>query len=159
MKQIYLGKIATAHGVKGLVKVLPSDFDTALLNGPVLTEDGRTLALTFKNPLGKYVLIAIDGVDDRDAAEALRGTKLYIPRESLPGHEDTFYPEDLIGLDVVQDGAVIGTVLAFENFGAGDLLDIALPSGQSFYLPFTDDYVLETAEIITVQNHEAMIFE
>jgi 16S rRNA processing protein RimM len=81
----------------------------------------------------------IKGVDDRNAAEALRNLRLYVPRERLgKTGEDEFFHADLIGLAVSDTGgAPLGRIVAVENFGAGDLIEIAPPSGASFYLPFT----------------------
>jgi 16S rRNA processing protein RimM len=76
-------------------------------------------------------------VPDRTAAEALRGKVLTVPREMLPPlGEGEYYHADLIGLPVVTaDGVAVGSVLAVENFGAGDVLDIARPDGKSFMVP------------------------
>ncbi|MDB2682966.1 ribosome maturation factor RimM [Alphaproteobacteria bacterium] len=159
MKPIVLGKIVAAHGVKGLVKILPLPAcdDPSMMDGDVLTGDGETISITLKNGLGKYILAEIDGVTERNGAEAIRGTEICIPREDVPVPDKGFFDEDLIGRDVVEDGVVIGTVLRLENFGAEDLLDIRLKSGVTFYLPVRDDYVLEIGDAIVVQNHEEMI--
>ena len=160
MKRICLGKIAAVHGLKGLVKIIPFGDDASLLNGEVLREDGTPLVVTLKNKSGKYILAAIDGVADRDGAEALRGVELFVDRESLPETgEGQHYIEDLVGLLVVEDGAEIGSVLAVQNYGASDLLDIRLKSGETFYLPVTDDYVVEIGDVIVVKNHKDVILE
>lgn len=157
-RRICLGKIAAAHGIRGLVKIIPFGDDASLLNGEVFREDGTPLVVSLKNKSGKYILAAIDGVNDRDGAEALRGAELFVDRESLPEtDEGQHYIEDLVGLSVVEDGAEIGTVLAVKNYGASDLLDIRLASGETFYLPVTDDYVMEIGEVITVKNHKDVI--
>ena len=141
-----LGTIATAHGVRGLVKIRCEADDSQLLNGTLYTsETGQdTLHLTMKNSLGsgggKYWLAEVDGITDRDAALALNGTKLWIDRNRLPAieDEDEFYLDDLIGLKV-QDSAgnAAGKIIAVDNFGAGDLLEIQPPQGGSYHLPFT----------------------
>jgi 16S rRNA processing protein RimM len=82
----------------------------------------------------------VRGVDDRNAAEALNGTDLFVPRDRLPAaeDEDEFYHADLIGLSAeAEDGTPLGTVVAIHNFGAGDILDIAPPRGPSLLVPFT----------------------
>ena len=141
-RRVCLGTIATAHGVRGLVKVKCEADDPQMLNGQMyLSQSGeKTLQLKMKNSMGKYWLAEIDGVSDRDAALAYRGTKLWVDRESLPqiDDEDEFYIEDLNGLSVItKDGADGGKVIAVENFGAGDLLEIKPNSSQSYYLAFT----------------------
>jgi 16S rRNA processing protein RimM len=86
------------------------------------------------------IVLALSGVTDRNAAEALNGTQLMVPRSALPdtGDEDDFYHEDLIGLEARgADGGVIGQVTAVHNFGAGDMLEVRLASGKSAAVPFT----------------------
>jgi 16S rRNA processing protein RimM len=83
--------------------------------------------------------VRFKGVDDRNAAEALRLVQLYVAREQLGDvEEDEFFHADLIGLAAVQpDGSALGTVIAVQNFGAGDLLEIApAQGGASVLLPF-----------------------
>ena len=128
--RLLLGKIATAHGVRGLVKILVLGEDPMRLEtcGPAWTAEngGKSLSLKMKNPLGKYYLAAVEGVSERNGAEALRHTELWIDRDKLPEAEDgEVYYAALIGLKAVtEDGTVIGTVIAVENFGASDLLEI-----------------------------------
>ena len=93
------------------------------------------------------LIAAFKGVTDRNAAEALRGTRLYVDREKLPETEDeeTFYQADLVGLEAVTaEGRRLGRVVAVQNFGAGDLLEIA-PEGRKSgeMLPFTKNFVPE----------------
>jgi 16S rRNA processing protein RimM len=84
-------------------------------------------------------------IPDRTAAETLRGTLLTVPRSSLPPLEDgEYYYADLIGLPAVSDaGEAIGTVVAVENFGAGDILEVERPDGKRFMVPMTDAGVPE----------------
>ena len=165
-KRVCLGKISSAHGVKGFVKILPYGEDPTLIEtlGPAyISEDSdKTVIVRFKSGSGKYILAEIDGCDDRDKAQALRGTLLYYNRDLLPDLEkdDGFYHADLVGLTVVEDGLEVGRVLAVSNFGAGDLLEIQPKSGEEFYLPYNDDYLVSVdlkAQTITVRNHKDMI--
>jgi len=91
------------------------------------------------------VIATIEGIADRLAAEALAGTILYADRRALPALAgEEFYQSDLIGLAVVRaDGSPLGTVVAVQNFGAGDLLEVAPSRGRTFLLPFTRDVVPE----------------
>ena len=146
-KRILIGEIATAHGIKGFVKVRAFVDDESLLEGDhvFVKESGdKTIKLTLKNQMKGDWLAEVKGVADRNAAELLRGTKLYIDRDAMPETDDgEYYIEDLKGLRVIdKDGKEIGTVLSIENFGASDLIDIKPPAGASFYIPFTDDTVL-----------------
>ncbi len=147
-KRIQIGEIATAHGIKGFVKLRSFVDDESLFEeGTVFTSEtgAKTLSFKIKGAVKKDLLAEVTGVADRNGAEALRGTKLYIDRDALPEADDgEYYIEDLKGLKVVDgQGNDIGTILSVENFGASDLLDIKPQSGQSFYVPFTDDTVLD----------------
>lgn len=149
MKRIALGKILGAHGVKGLVKIKPFGEDPLLIEtlGPVFTgESGdETLTVTMKNAAGKDIwLAAIAGIADRDAAESLRGTSMFVDAGKLPKieEENSYYHKDLIGLTVIDEtGQTIGEVIGVDNFGAGDLFEIKPHDGQSFYLPFREEFV------------------
>lgn len=148
-KRILIGEIATAHGIRGLVKLRSFVDDETLLEGDnIYTEEsgGKAISLKIKNPLKNDFVAEVKGVADRNMAETLRGTKLYMDRDALPDADDgEYYIEDMKGLKVVgKDGKDIGTVLDVVNFGASDLIDIRPASGgESFYLPFTDDCVLD----------------
>ena len=149
-QRVCLGAIAGAHGVRGQVRIkafteIPEDL-TAY--GPLSDEAGRR---SFKVSLvgqSKGTLLArIEGVGDRNAAEALRGTRLYVARDALPPPEDeeTFYHADLIGLLAeTAEGEALGRVRQVHNFGAGDMLEIA-PDGKGpvRFLPFTKAVVPE----------------
>ena len=88
-------------------------------------------------------------IADRNAAEALRGTELTVPRSALPLLEPgEYYHVDLIGLAVVTDAReAAGTVVAVENFGAGDILEIEQPDGRRFMVPVTHAEIGETVTI------------
>lgn len=161
-KRLCIAKIAAAHGVKGLVKLHVFAENIDLLNGKLFTsESGEdTLSITLKNATAKHWLAEIDGITDRDAAEALRGTNLYIDKSALPApDEGEVYISDLIGLTAIdKDGQEIGKVIAVDNFGAGDLLEIQPIGAESFYLPFNDDTVLEIQDDkIIVEIPEGLI--
>ena len=143
--RIVLAKIAGAHGIKGLVKIFPFGEDPTLLEtAPCVYGDDRTFKISLKNAMGKFILAEIDGVQSREDAEAIKGIELAIDKSALPAIEedDSFYYHDLIGLDALsEDEQKIGTVIAVDNFGAGDLLEIQKISGEKFLLPFRDEYV------------------
>jgi 16S rRNA processing protein RimM len=163
VKRIIAGEITTAHGIKGFVKVRCYAEDAKLLErGPIFTEDGKTISLKLKNGIKGDWIAEVKGIDDRNAAELLRGTKLYIDRKSLPEADDgEFYVEDLRDMKVIDEaGKDIGTILTIVNYGAGDLVDIKpAEGGQSFYLPFNENTLvnvdLET-RIVTISVPEAM---
>jgi 16S rRNA processing protein RimM len=106
---------------------------------PLVTEDDRSFGVTLTRPLTGAFAARLTGVATREQAEALKGTRLYAPRDRLPPlPEDEFYYADLIGLTVVDTGgAVLGTVRAVLDHGAGDILEIARPGTPDLLLPFT----------------------
>jgi 16S rRNA processing protein RimM len=142
-KPVTLAAVAGAHGVTGEVRLkLFGDGVAALkrhkrFNGGVLT-------LTSLRDDNKGGAIArFSEVPDRTAAEALRGTELTVPRSALPPLEEgEYYHADLIGLAAVSDaGAALGAVVAVENYGAGDILEIERPDGKRFMIPMSVDAV------------------
>jgi len=156
-KRICLGKVSAAHGIKGLVKILPYCENLSLLNGTLYTDEqgNDTLDISLRNQAGKYILASIDGVNSREDAQALKYS-LYISRDALPDPEDgEYYLEDLQGLAAFEEGKLLGTVTAVQNFGAGDLLEITPLSGHSFFVPFMNEYVGDvdlTAGTVIVNN-------
>ena len=153
-KTVCVGKIAGAHGVKGLAKIQPYCEDMSLLE-QVLEFD-----ITLKNSNGKHMLATIKGVHIREDIEKLKGTELHVPREALGDVEaqDTYYIEDLIGLTVVSiSGDEIGIVKAVPDYGAGELLEIRMKNGKELLLPFLEQYVPEVGEQITIQDYEVFI--
>jgi 16S rRNA processing protein RimM len=139
--RVCLGAVAGAHGVRGEVRLKSFCADPAAIGeyGPLMTEDGRSFAVTITRALKGAFVARLSGVGDREAAEALRGTRLYAARDRLPPTgDDEFYHADLIGLSVLDTGgAVLGTVHAIHDHGAGDLLEIERPGAESVLLPFT----------------------
>ena len=170
-KRLLMGKIATAHGVRGLVKLLVFAEDPRSMEkyGALYTSaDGeKTVTLKLKNSLGstgtKFWLAQVEGIADRTEAEKLRGTELWLDKDKLPAiaKDNQYYIDDLIGLSVRdKSGQALGTVAAVQNFGAGDLLEIQPALGDSFYLPFTKENVL-TVDIkgsaVTVHLPEGLV--
>ena len=114
--------------------------------GPVSDEAGtRRFEIRIEAVRGGMVIAALDGVADRNAAEALKGLRLYVPKDALPEpDEDEFYHADLLGLEAVQDGETVGTVRSIIPAGAGDVLEIDRGPGQETMLvPFTKAAVPE----------------
>lgn len=114
--------------------------------GPLETKDGkRRFEIETLRPAKDHLVARLKGIADRDAVTSLRNLDLFVPRERLPPIEeaDTFYHADLIGLAAVtEDDAVLGTVAAVHNFGAGDLIEIVLTTGgEPLLLPFTETIV------------------
>lgn len=147
-KLVCVAAVAAAHGVRGALKLktFTEDPDNVGAYGALLDETGRELfAVRVIGPAKGGVLVQAEGITDRDAAEALRGLRLYVPRERLPEPEpDSFYYEDLVGLAVVDtEGRPLGRVSAVHDFGAGEVLEYRDEAGQSGMLPFTAALVPE----------------
>ena len=145
---ILVGRVAGAFGVKGEVRITSYTDDPAALvrYRDLRREDGSPgLTLTAGRPHKGALVGRAKEIATREEAEALRGLQLYVPRAALPApDEDEFYLADLIGLAAVDpDGAEIGRIKSVQNFGAGDLLEIAPPSGPTWWLPFTKEAVPE----------------
>ena len=149
-ERVIVAKIGAPHGVRGEVKLWPFTQDPMAVAqyGPLETKDGaRRFEIETVRAAGNHLVARLKGVGDRDAAQALTNTELYISRDRLPAIDqgDTYYHSDLIGLDAVSvDGAQIGTIHAVHDFGAGCVLEITpLGSGDTLMLPFTDATVPE----------------
>lgn len=143
---LLVGRIAAAHGLRGLVKLqcFTAEPESIGNYGPLSDAAGkRVFEVTVLNPVKGGVLASIAGVADRTAAEKLRGVELYMPRDRLPpAAEGEYYHADLVGLAAeLKDGTAFGRVQAVENYGAGDLLAIVRPGGRPVSLPFTDQVV------------------
>jgi 16S rRNA processing protein RimM len=141
--RICVGAIAGAFGVTGEVRLKsfctePTDIAAY---GPLFSEDGRReFHVTLTRPVAGGLGARIAGVSGRDAAEALRGTSLFVPRERLPSlPDDEYYHADLVGLSAYDPGGeLIGKVTAIYNHGAGDIVEISTIRHKStLLLPFT----------------------
>jgi len=136
--RIALAAVAGAHGVKGELRLkLFSDSIESLSRHKKLHVGGverRLLSLRE----GKTPVARFEGIDDRAAAEAVRGSLVEVDRSALPPLEPgEYYHADLIGLPAVDEsGIAIGTVVAVENYGAGDLLEIEAADGKRSLIPF-----------------------
>ena len=138
MKRVTLAAVIGAHGLKGEVRLkLFTEDAEGLKRFESFDAAGRTLTVDSVRQAGAGAIARFKEVPDRTAAEALRGALLTVPRQALPPlPEGEYYHADLIGLPVVTStGDSAGRVLAIENFGAGDVLDIEKPDGKSFMAP------------------------
>ena len=144
-KPVTLAAVTGAHGVTGEVRLKlfgegleglsrHKHFNAGALTLKKLRDDGKGGAIA-----------RFAEVSDRATAEALRGTVLTVPRSALPPlGQGEYYHADLIGLAAVSDaGEELGTVVAIENFGAGDILEIEKPDGKRFMVPMTRQAVPE----------------
>lgn len=146
---ILVGQVGGAFGVRGEVRITAFTADplALLAYSPLLKADGSlALTLTAARPGKKGVVARAREIATKEQADALRGLKLHVPRERLPEpDEDEFYLTDLVGLEARDaSGAVLGRVKSVQNFGAGDILEIApAEGGPTWYLPFSKAAVPE----------------
>ena len=144
-----LGEIGRPQGLQGEVRIRSFTAEPGAIAdyGPLEDETGtRLFEIESLRVTPKALSARLKGVESRGQAEALTGTKLYVPRSRMPEREeDEWYHSDLIGSAALDpDGAAIGTVIAVHNFGAGDLLEIRPASGAATVLmPFTRETVPE----------------
>lgn len=148
---VLVGEFGRAHGLKGEVRLKSYTADPVAIADykPLIAANGRVFSL--KNPrqapggAPDMLVVRVEGVTSREAAEALNRVQLHIDREHLPkpDDEDEFLLADLIGLPVQDDaGTIVGTIVDVPNYGGGDLLEIAPASfGATALLPFTKVFV------------------
>lgn len=147
-KRVCLGRASGARGLKGEVRIRTFTDDplSFAAYGPVATEDGsRQFKILDVKPAKDGVTARFEGVKTREEAEALKGVEFFVDRDRLPKAEDDeeFYHADLVGLVAVSgEGSALGQIIAVQNYGAGDLLEIRpATGGKSVLVPFTREIV------------------
>ena len=147
-KRVRVAKIGAAHGLRGEVRLFVDADDPLAVKrlGALEDESGaRQFKIASVREAKDHLLVRFDGVSDRNAAELLTNMELFVPRDRLPKQKDknSFYQTDLVGLRVeTVSGEALGAIVAVQNFGAGDLLEIAPEIGRhTFYIPFADPFV------------------
>ena len=150
-RPVTLAAIIGAHGVAGEVrlKVFAETLDSVRAHKSF---NAGKLTLKSLRPGNNGAIARFAEIADRNAADALRGTELTVPRESLPPlGPGEYYHTDIIGLPAVSTtGEDLGHVVAIDDFGAGDVLEIERPDGKRFMVPMKADAVPEWGAIITV---------
>jgi 16S rRNA processing protein RimM len=140
--RVCVGVIVGAQGVRGAVRVKPftAEPEAVAAYGPVEDETAtRRFELRLTGRAKGVVIAKLPGVEDRDAAEALKGVRLYVARTALPAPaEEEWYHADLLGLEaVLADGTVLGRVRTIHDYGAGESLEIERPGATALIVPFT----------------------
>jgi 16S rRNA processing protein RimM len=154
--KIVLAAVAGAHGIRGEVRLkLFTDTADNLARHARFDAGGRALVLQNIRPDKPGTAVArFENIVDRNAAEALRGVQLSVPRTALPALADgEYYVADYLGKAVVDEtGTAVGKVRAIENFGASDILDITLDAGGTVMVPFVADVVREERDRLIVDR-------
>lgn len=152
-KRIALAAVAGAHGIKGEVRLkLFADSVDSLARHSCLFVGGVERQLRDLRAGGKTAIARLEGVSDRTAAEALRGSLVEVDRNALPPLEEgEYYHADLIGWPCVDSaGEVLGVIAGIENFGAGDLFDVELTNGKRSLIPFREPIAVLGENRVTV---------
>ena len=144
--KVCVARIGAAHGVRGAVKLWTFTEDPFAVTryGPLSTKDGaRSFEVAHAREAKGFLVATLKGVTTRNEAERLNGLELYVARDKLPAtDDDEYYHADLIGLAAETiAGEPLGKVIAIHNFGAGDIIEIAPPSGATMLLPFSNEVV------------------
>lgn len=146
---VVMGYVSGAFGVRGWVKIQAStEYADSLLDYPVwsMGKDGNWKIYTVEEGAvqPKALVAKLEGVDNREQAEAMRGYSIAVPRSEFPEpEEDEFYWTDLVGLEVFnKDGALLGKVTSLMETGANDVL-VVHDGTQQRLIPFVSAIVLE----------------
>ena len=150
MTLILLGRITGAHGIKGEVKVksFTTDPKAIATYGPLQTTIGAPIEILTLKPARDHFICTLRNVPDRNAAEALTGTELFTTRDRLPSE---LLLADLIDKPVTLKSSVLGTIAGFQNFGAGELLE--LDNGTLIPVAF----IIATGETVEVSLPEGYL--
>jgi 16S rRNA processing protein RimM len=159
-----IGKITKAQGIRGEVRVFPTTDDPSrfeLLVGEEVTIGGGQKKITSARLQKNVVILKLEGVNDRNAAEALAGATISIPAEkALPLEDGEYYIRDLIGLQAVDEsGETLGILTEVLHTGANDVYVIAPNDNDSYMIPAIKDVVLDVNLIgkkITLRLQEGM---
>lgn len=145
---VQIGEFGIAHGVSGRIKIrtFTEDPATVATLGPVVDEDGTEYRLKKTGDWKDGIVVTVEGIKDRDQAEALKGRGVFVARAMLPDAEqDEVYHVDLIGLEAwIADREETATIIGFHNFGASDLMEVQ-PSWtkDTVMVPFDQDFIIE----------------
>lgn len=144
MSKILLGVITGAHGIRGEVKIKSFTEDPKAISsyGPLQTADGRVLDIARIRLAKDFFIASLKGIVDRNAAEALRGVELFALREKMGAG---VLLSDLVGKQVLDGSSVLGRISGFQNFGAGELMELdgGLLIPVRFMVSAADDVVVE----------------
>lgn len=144
---ILLGVVGGAHGIKGEVRIKSFTEDPTDIKayGPLFDARGNRFTIRTARVQKNVVVATIAEVTDRNAAELLNGTELFVDRSVLPeDDEDAFFQADMVGMTVeTVGGEPVGTVIAFHDFGAGEVVEIKPERGPSVMIPFSEAAVPE----------------
>ena len=144
--RVLVGAIASAHGVKGQVKIkfFSENWEALLKRNDFSDASGTKLYKLQKHGITNGLVIAsIEGLTDRNVAETLKGTQLYAPAPTQKTNKsDQWSYGELTGLEArLENNQPYGKIIGVYNFGAGDIIEIELVDGKTEMLPLTHNFV------------------
>ncbi|MCL2505431.1 MAG: ribosome maturation factor RimM [Alphaproteobacteria bacterium] len=142
-ERICVGKFSAAHGIGGCVRLKSyTEKPENIFKYPLTDKEGKAVFEIVKKHKSKdCFVVAIKGIEDRNAAEALKGVLLYTEREELP--KGQYYEADIIGMTVRGNGKEYGNVMNMYDYGAGVFAEIGTNKKDSFMFPFKEPFVTE----------------
>lgn len=150
---ICVAKIVAAHGIKGQVKLKIFANDLSIYKKFFLKNDEVLLLNKIQNKSTDVAIAFVNGITDRNQAELLIGTELFITKDQLPQlNDDEFYYENLVGIDVIVNNEKIGIISGVFNFGAGDFCEIALLSGKTATAHLSNCEITDSAIICPAEQ-------
>jgi 16S rRNA processing protein RimM len=151
--KILVGVIIGVHGVRGDVKLKSfTDDPRAIASyGPLISAAGETFEITRLKLQVEDFICTLKNVTDRNKAETLKGTELFITRTQLP--QDELYLHDLIGAPIFNGDIALGTIVGFENYGAGDLVDVKIEGrADTVLIPYNKTFIVEASKGKVIVN-------
>jgi 16S rRNA processing protein RimM len=147
VSNILVGVIIGAHGIRGEVKLKSFTADPRAIAtyGQLVSAKGEIFEITRLKLQVEDFICTLKNVIDRNKAEILKGTELFITRAQLP--KDELYLHDLIGAQIFNDDVALGTIIGFENFGAGDLMDVKIEGrSDTVLIPYNEAFIVEASK-------------
>lgn len=164
-QELVIGRVRTAHGVRGELKVESLSGETDHFLGLesltlVRGENRRTVTVESVRAAHRGLLIKLEGVDSPEVAKKWRGWEIAVPRESAsPLGDDEYYLADLVGMRVVFEGTERGSIAAILEGGKTALLEVVLPDGERRIVPFQSEFVTDVdleSETLTLATDEVL---
>ena len=150
---IKVGVIIGAHGIRGEVKLKSFTADPKAVGtyGQLVSASGEIFEITKLKLQVEDFICTLKNVTDRNKAETLKGTELFITRAQLP--QDELYLHDLIGAPIFNSDMPLGTIIGFENFGAGDLVEVKIEGrAETVLIPYNNAFIVEASKGKVVVN-------
>ena len=162
MEKILMGKIVNVVGLKGEVKVYSyTDRNERFEELESIWLENKVYNIENVRYQNKVVILKLEGINDRNQAEAQRNKKVYIEEtdlQELP--EDTYYVRDLIGMEVVAESGKLGTISDVIQNSAQDLYEVKTEEGKKVYIPVVKQFVLDVdmdSRIVKVELPEGLL--